>query len=496
MNSLAPLSPVRILALWLFLLLASPLHAQVGDNNPGGHSGIFNGQINTGCSYDPYTGNARRSITDIAVAGAVGEYPLALVRTANSRAPSTTEVFGWAGGWNHNYNWVLEDSPTSNTANFHPIRYTVDFPDGRVETFRAVTWDSVYRVRPGADTPAQSTSAGVRERFLQLNLSTMYAYLILPDGGAVEFKAFQHVANGRYYYKYYATGIYDPHGLKTQLVSSITPDGLRRRLDWVIEPAGRSLHFLYTGPNNSKIDHVDASDGRSVKYYYIYCNGCRLDHVVYYNNANWTARYQYVGSNIGGELPPLLGTADDPMYAGPMKRIGYVYRTVNNPDGTTPVYGQIQSENYYDGTTVGAAVSTLAVGTDGVHTGPGYRRETRGDTATPISWAIHPRWVMIATSTSTRSSTLTDMRRTTLAIPSRGTSLRSSSHSPRATRRIRRSGPQSITLTPTAIIFILSRMKEIIRRLSPATGITGSRGSTTLTAATKRLTTTPAISTN
>jgi len=95
------------LSLLLVLALASVLHAQVGNQNPSGASGIFNGQVNTGCSYDPYTGNATRSITDIAVAGGVGEYPLALVRTANSRAPSTTEVFGWAGGWNHNYNWDL-----------------------------------------------------------------------------------------------------------------------------------------------------------------------------------------------------------------------------------------------------------------------------------------------------------------------------------------------------------------------------------------------------
>jgi len=372
--------PFALCALY-FALCTNDLFAQVGNNNPTGISGIFNGQVNTGCSYDPYTGNATRSVTDIVVAGAIGDYPLALVRISNSRAPSTSEVFGWAGGWNHNYNWILEDSPTSNTANFQPKRYTVVFPDGRAETFRAVTWDSVYRVRPGADTPAQSTSAGVRERFSQLNLNNMYAYLNLPDGGAVEFRAQQHSANGHYYYKYYATGIYDPHGQKTTFQSEVTPNGLRRRLVWVIDPSGqRSLHFNYVGPNNAKIASIAASDGRVVNYNYIYCNGCRLDNVVYYNNANWTARYQYTGSNTGLDLPPLLWTADDPMYAGPMKRIAYVYRTANNPDGTTPVYGQVQSENYYDGATVGAAVSTLTVGESPNIT---YKRqETRGDGAT------------------------------------------------------------------------------------------------------------------
>ena len=56
------------------------------------------------------------------------------------------------------------------------------------------------------------------------------------------------------------------------------------------------------------------------------------------------------------------------MYAGPMKRIAYDYKplTPTNPDGTTPVYGQILSERYWDGTLGhehnGAAVSTLTVG--------------------------------------------------------------------------------------------------------------------------------------
>ena len=375
--------------LFLFVFfpsVVSLLHAQVGNQNPGGASGIFNGQVQTGCSYDPYTGNATRSITDIAVAGAVGDYPLALVRTANSRAPSTTEVFGFAGGWNHNYNWILEDSPTSTTANFHPKRYTVDFPDGRVETFRAVTWDSVYRVRPGADTPAQSTSAGVRERFVPLNTSTMYAYLVLPDGGAVEFTASQHVANGHYYYKYHVTGIYDPHGLKTTLQSEVTPNGLRRRLVWVIDPSGqRNLHFTYTGPNNAKIASVEASDGRVVNYYYIYCNGCRLDRVRYYNNPAWDARYQYCNSNVGQGLPPLLWTADDPMYSGAMKRIAYQYKTGNNPDGNAAVYGQILRERYWDGVsgheTSGAFVSELTVGAANP-VNHNVRTEKRGDTVT------------------------------------------------------------------------------------------------------------------
>src|SRR6266487_116788 len=365
----------RHLALFIILSLVSSLHAQIGNYNPSGVSGIFNGQIETGCSYDPWTGNATRSLTDIFVAGAVGEYPLALVRTANSRTPSTTEVFGQWGGWNHNYNWTMDDSPVTNTQNSHPVKYTVNFPDGRVETFRAVTWDGIYRVRPGADTPAQSTSAGVRERFLQLDLNNMYAYLVLPDGGVVEFRAEQmhDLQYGRYWYRYHVTAINDPHGLRTRIDSEVVANG-RRRITTVTEPAGRWLQFYYPGPNAARIDHVTASDGRTVQYSYYYW--IYLDHVVYYGHPEWTAHYTYCGPNVPGDLPWLLYTCDDPMYAGPMHKIAYVYRTANNYGNNQPDYGQISSENYYDGSTVGTSVSTL--------TAPSAttRIETRGDTRT------------------------------------------------------------------------------------------------------------------
>jgi YD repeat-containing protein len=301
------------------------------------------------------------------------------VRTFNSRAPSITGVFGWDGGWNHNYNWIMEDSPTSNTQNFQPVKYTVDFPDGRVETFRAVTWDTVYRVRPGADTPAQSTSAGVRERFLQLNLNNMYAYLILPDGGAIEFKAQQYYdsAYGRYWYKYHVTGIYDPYGLKTTIDSEVVNQV--RRITRVTEPAGRYLQFSYgtTRRISWVTEYINGVAKRSVQYNYNV--SAWLTSVVYYGNSNWTASYQYCAANLPGDLPVLLWTCDDPMYPGPMHKIAYTYQTGTNSDGSPPVYGQISSENYFDGTNIGTAVSTLTVGAPSNHN---IRTETRGDTRT------------------------------------------------------------------------------------------------------------------
>jgi hypothetical protein len=204
-------------------------------------------------------------------------------------------------------------------------------------------------------------------------------YLILPDGGKVKFKPHNTtVTDG--FYKYTATAVIDPHGLQTTLTWGTSAMGGNATEG--NRTAGRYLQFTYAATDSSRISQVQEFINnvgrRSVQYYYYYT--VWLDHVVYYGNPNWTAHYQYVAANAGGpDLPPLLQTCDDPMYPGSMKRIGYVYRTANNPDGTTPAYGQIQSENYYDGTAVGAAVSTLAVGTDGVHTGSAYRKEMRGD---------------------------------------------------------------------------------------------------------------------
>src|SRR5438477_550468 len=96
----------------LFIQLASSfaifvsvcaVQAQVGSNNPTGVSGMFNGNVTTGCNYDPYTGNAMRGpIVDITVAGAVGTNGLSFTRTKNSRS-GTGRWFGVAGAWKHNY---------------------------------------------------------------------------------------------------------------------------------------------------------------------------------------------------------------------------------------------------------------------------------------------------------------------------------------------------------------------------------------------------------
>ena len=47
----------------------SSMDAQMGNTNPTGPAGFFNGNVTTGCSYDPFTGNATRAITGYGGAG-------------------------------------------------------------------------------------------------------------------------------------------------------------------------------------------------------------------------------------------------------------------------------------------------------------------------------------------------------------------------------------------------------------------------------------------
>src|SRR6267378_7911632 len=101
--------------------------AQTGSDNPGGVAGGYNGQVTSGCSYDPYTGNATRAIPDIVLAGSAGAYPLAFIRYANSRYAIGTDDygnglnadFGEGASWSHSYQWTI-DSVTKKTSDGKP----------------------------------------------------------------------------------------------------------------------------------------------------------------------------------------------------------------------------------------------------------------------------------------------------------------------------------------------------------------------------------------
>src|SRR2546430_17013632 len=86
-----------LLAAFTGLASAPPVRAQVGNDNPSGVAGDYNGSITTGGSFDPYTGNGKRFIDDLVVTGGVGAYPLKWTRILNTRGGPGN--FGQGGSW-------------------------------------------------------------------------------------------------------------------------------------------------------------------------------------------------------------------------------------------------------------------------------------------------------------------------------------------------------------------------------------------------------------
>jgi RHS repeat-associated protein len=363
--------------IWLGLFV-SAVSAQVGSDNPTGISGQFNGNVTTGCSYDPYTANATRSITDLVVAGGVGAYPLAFTRTMNSRYTAGVPTsFGPAGSWNHSFGWNIDGITVVKIGSVgRPASYNVNYPDGRRVIFS----------NTGTGDPDFRGPLGVRDRFENLTSGGTECYLRLPDGGRIQFHAAistTHTGSGgsaiyTSVYSYSLVAIVDPYAQTTTIVRAL--DGTSMT---VTEPAGRTIQIFYR-PISSIIegvvgdivvDRVTGSDGRSVQYHYtakttlhgtLYTT---LSSVVYFGDSSLTATYTYQASNSSDvDARPLIATCIDPMYDGPMWMIAYEFQ----PYISGVVYGQLLREKHPNGT----VVSTLAV------TGTSTRTETRGDNPT------------------------------------------------------------------------------------------------------------------
>jgi RHS repeat-associated protein len=337
----------------LALLLSNTVRGQVGNDNPTGPAGNFNGSVTTGGSYDPYTANVTRTVTDMVVTGAVGQDGLSWSRTWNSRS-------GF-GSWQHNYSWTID--PIDAYAG-QPMHRIVTFPDGRVVNYGSMVDGNGYYGSP----------PGVSER-LKNGPGNGLCFLILPDGGRVEFSVVSTVEydweeqTTHFTYDFTAQAVIDPHGLRTTL--TYEPDGSFK----VTEPAGRWIRHSFIPASGGWNEKVTASDGREVNYTFQtqpVAPGTvphrLLTSLSYYDGT--TAVYTYQAPNVGSaDGVPLLSTCDDPMYAGPMRKISYAFATGTNPDGSEVVYGQILSEKHPNGT----PVSTLTINS------PTTRTETRGD---------------------------------------------------------------------------------------------------------------------
>lgn len=330
---------------WSLLIFLPLVQLQgQGNNNPTGPSGDFSGRINTGCSYDPYTGNAKRVVHDMAIPGAVGAYPLRWTRVANSRVglSSGSIAFGHGGNWNHSYNWSIS------------LFLVVRYPDGRLVPFgdENEVQPGIYQGPPGVSDRLEVLAAPEGNNPPACNL-------LLGDGGKVCFRRVQRIVDGYPIYSTVATKIVDPYLQETTL--TYTPSGV---LDRITEPAGRYLKLNYiTLPWQAfkPIGSVHAYDGRgnvtqSVTYTYLRTvnNQAHLARVDYSDGTH--ASYTYQSNH-------LLATCDDVRYPGPMSKILYEYMPGNT-------LGQLKSER---NATTGQVVSQIAYPTDTV------RVETRGD---------------------------------------------------------------------------------------------------------------------
>jgi hypothetical protein len=311
---------------------------------PVGVSGIFNGNIQTGCSYDPLSHSAHRQIDDIApLAGSVGKYPLKMTRYYNSRSQE-------GSGWSHEYSWGMSRLGTR-----------VFYPNGNVQDGLCGPVEGVsdyWEVSPGQDGNGTWR---------------------LADGGKVVFESHRPVQ------------IIDPYGQTTTVAYATDNTWMT-----VTEPGGRYLKFNYITDqwHNHLLDNVEAYDGpqnnriERVRYTYHWqqtggppggiTQVMMLTDVAYDDGT--TAHYTYTTDNVPNDsfygifkTTPLLATAADTRYHGPMRQIAYEY------DGGP--HGTIHSEKYSDNGPAVTAIASpiplyLAVGS---YSMPVEFTETRGD---------------------------------------------------------------------------------------------------------------------
>jgi RHS repeat-associated protein len=322
---------------------APDLPETVGNyEGPLGVTGIFNGNVTTGCSYDPLSHSAHRAIDDIVVPGSIGKYPLKMTRYYNSRQQYYAfTAIGLSPGWAHEYSWLLWSAG-----------HKVVSPHGNV-------YDD-YCGPP----------VGVSERW-ENRTDAYNGTWRLADGGKVIF------VNGR------VTYIDDPYGLRT----TIYYDANGRRWQ-VMEPGGRYLQFFYnaTDPDGTVLltrveahglGNTTVTDWVNYSYTLISAgvegrNKKMLTGVAYSDGTS--ATYEYRGDNVTEsqtthKMYPLLQRCDDVRYNSPMRTIRYEYQN-GGPHGVI-----INEKNPGVG-----AVSAIAPGvpTGGRGTVDSFT-ETRGD---------------------------------------------------------------------------------------------------------------------
>jgi|GEM_PF-3372081 len=312
------------------LVLTPRLVLAQGNDNITGVMGGFNGWVTSAGMYDPYTGNARRIVTDITVPGASG-VGLTWTRIFNSRYP--TELAGWGtdfgtSGWGSNWRWSLSSYLS-----------ILVYPSG--ETFSVTLSSTSNYTIPGTGD--------------QLRPSGSNFYLYRSDGSKVYFAG---VTGG-----YEAQQIIDPYGQ----VTTISYDTYRN-VSQITDPSGRWLKI--TRNSDEQITEVDSIDGQWVKYSYGTFGQYSVTVLTGLSYSDGTsASYSYQTCNVQeynggyyGDATPLLSSLSDCRASSRMQQIKYSFVS-----GAAPGYLSAELNSS------GQAVSTLQT------PGTNSRVEVRGD---------------------------------------------------------------------------------------------------------------------
>jgi RHS repeat-associated protein len=342
--------------------LAPTGEATTGSNIPAdyegpiGVTGIFNGNITTGCSYDPLTHSAKRTIDDIVVPGSIGKYPLKMTRYYNSRLQYASANLG--PGWQHEYAWLSTAGGDKIVTPSGAIYdYRCDWPLGVSEH-----WEPDNNHRPDSTNGYSGTFR-------------------LADGGKVVF------ASAR------VTDIYDPYGQRTRMTRD--PNGFLTR---VTEPGGRYLQFFYqesdtvygatfwllTRVEAHGLGNATVTDWVNYSYTSVPPGGSgaawkMLTDVEYSDSTH--ATYAYRTDNVTENPPttykyyPLLSYASDVRYKGPMRQISYIYDVAVFPQ-SAPHGAILRERNYTTGYDV-SKIQPALLSND--NTPPTVFTETRGD---------------------------------------------------------------------------------------------------------------------
>jgi RHS repeat-associated protein len=352
------------------------------DENPTANTGALKAQIETGGSYDAHSGNATRIIPDLHFPGAVGVYGLDFTRYWNSLrndrdpgseylhpepVPDQPTDFG-SPGWSHSWSWhadyeqYLQEVGGDGGQEIYWMSITITFPDGHASKYtisRSNQWvfGQTWSPDPRFGQPYYaahgeanwSPSGDIHDYLEGMAENGSEFWLHRADGGTVHF-----VDSA---WGYQAAEVLDPHGLLTTL--HYNTDG---NLDWVEQDGGRRLTLrwdCYSPPGQQnpcmekvigRVENAGATM-QAVEYGYSWLGDyLTLTHAYYQNDPvpgqSVGATYTYesytppTGFFYAG---PLLVTADDPRFAGPMRQIRYSYRE----SGCRPV-GQPEP-GYQDG---------------------------------------------------------------------------------------------------------------------------------------------------